>query len=161
MKRGLLIIGAAMLAGLAGFAITHWKCCEFLTDRTASAHSNSRLPELEWLRREFKLTDAQFAKVSELHQAYRPTCENLCMKIMTSHDRLKKLVGNGTEISPEFQAGLHEHAELHVECQIAMLNHLYRTAACLSPEQARRYLDAMLPQVLTMSMEPEPTPRGH
>ncbi|MEY4484516.1 MAG: hypothetical protein RL693_1968 [Verrucomicrobiota bacterium] len=161
MKRGLWILAAALLAGLAGFAITHWQCCEFLTGKTASAHGSSRMPELEWLRREFKLTEAQFAKVSELHLAYRPTCESLCMKVMTSHDRVKKLVGSGIEISPELKAALNDHAQLHVECQTAMLKHLYQTAACLSPEQARRYLDALLPQVLEMSMEPETTPRGH
>lgn len=161
MKRGLWIIVAALLAGLAGFAITHWQCCAVLTGNTAPHHGSSLLPELEWLRREFGLTDAQFARASELHRAYRPTCEGLCAKVMASHEKVEKLVAGGTQISPELKAALQEHAALHVECQTEMLTHLYQTAACLSPEQARSYLDAMLPQVIEMTMAPETKPGGH
>ena len=64
-------------------------------------------------------------------------------------------------VSPELKAALQEHAALHVECQTAMLTHLYQTAACMSPDQARHYLDAMLPQVIEMAMEPETTHGDH
>lgn len=162
MKRGLWILAAALLAGLAGFALSRQHCCTVLINPPPSSHhTDSRLPELEWLRREFKLTNPQFAEVSALHLAYRPACEALCMRVMTSHDKIKKLVDHGTEVSPEITAALQEHASLQVECQTAMLKHLYQTAACLSPEQARNYLDAMLPQIIGMTMEPEPAHRGH
>lgn len=161
MKRGLWIILAAALAAIAGFVITQRSCCDVVMTNTAPHGGSSRLPELEWLRHEFKLTDAQFAKVSELHLAYRPTCEDLCLKVMASQDKIKTLVSGGTQVSPELTAALQEQATLHVECQTAMLTHLYQTAACLSPEQARSYLDAMLPQVIDMKMEPATTHRGH
>lgn len=161
MKRGLWIILAAVLAAIAGFVITQRSCCDVVTANTAPHDGSSRLPELEWLRHEFKLTDAQFAKVSELHLAYRPTCEDLCMKVMASQDKITKIATSGTQVSPELKAALQEQATLHMECQTALLTHLYQTAACLSPEQARRYLDAMLPQVIDMKMEPATTHSGH
>ncbi len=161
MKRGLWIILVAMLAAIAGFIITQRSCCDVVTAYTAPHDGSSRLPELEWMRHEFKLTDAQFAKVAELHLAYRPTCEDLCAKVMTSQEKVKKLVTGGTQVSPELKAALQEQAALHVECQTALLTHLYQTAACLSPEQARSYLDAMLPQVIDMKMEPATTHSGH
>lgn len=132
-----------------------------MTEDTALQDGGSRLPELQWLRREFELTDTQFAKVSDLHLAYRPTCEGLCMKVMASQDNIKRLVSDGTQVSPELKAALREQATLHVECQTALLTHLYQTAACLSPEQARSYLDAMLPQVIDMKMEPVAKHSGH
>ncbi len=161
MKRGLWIILAAVLAAIAGFVITQRSCCDAVMANTAPHDSSSRLPELEWLRHEFKLTDAQFAKVAELHLAYRPTCEDLCAKVMASQDKIKTLVSGGTQVSPELLAALQEQATLHVECQTALLTHLYQTAASLSPEQARGYLDAMLPQVIDMKMEPATTHSGH
>ena len=151
MKRGFWILGAALAAGVAGFAVMR---CQSTAPMMASPHGASLLPELEWLRHEFDLTEAQFAKTSELHLAYRPTCEALCNRVMTSHERIKELVKAGPPITPELEAALKDHATLHVECQKAMINHLYRTAEGLSPEQAKRYLDTMLPHVIEMEMEP-------
>lgn len=161
MKHGLWIVLAAVLSAVAGFVITQKACCDVMTEDTALQDGGSRLPELQWLRREFELTDTQFAKVSDLHLAYRPTCEGLCMKVMASQDNIKRLVSDGTQVSPELKAALREQATLHVECQTALLTHLYQTAACLSPEQARSYLDAMLPQVIDMKMEPVAKHSGH
>lgn len=161
MKRGLWIILAALLAAIAGFVITQRSCCDVVMANTAPHDGSSRLPELEWLRHEFKLTEAQFAKASELHVAYRPTCEVLCAKVMASHAKIKKLVDSGAQVSPELTSALQEHASLHVECQTAMLTHLYQTAGCFAPEQSRSYLDAMLPQVIEMTMEPGTSHSGH
>lgn len=115
---------------------------------------NSRLPELEWLRRELKLTDEQLQKVAQAHEAYRPTCEGLCKKVMTSHGKIKALASPSRPVSPELEAALTEHALLHVECQKAMLNHLHQTASLMSPEQAQKYLDALLPEVIELPLEP-------
>ncbi|MBL9155419.1 MAG: periplasmic heavy metal sensor [Verrucomicrobiales bacterium] len=151
MKRGLWILGAALAAGIAGYALMRLQS----TDHAMAApRSASLLPELEWLRHEFDLTEAQFAETSALHLAYRPTCEALCSRVMTSHERIRQLVEAGPPITPELELALKDHAALHVECQTAMINHLYETAECLSPEQARRYLDTMLPHVIEMEMEP-------
>ncbi|NLT71662.1 MAG: periplasmic heavy metal sensor [Verrucomicrobiaceae bacterium] len=150
MRRGFLILGLALLAGCAGF---------FLTSRQASvgnddvARTSAAVPALQWLREEFDLTDEQWAKVSELHRAYLPTCESLCEKIIASREKVAGLVREGTAVSPELAAALREHSLLLAECQTAMLGHLYETAAALPPEQAARYLEEMTPHVLTMTAD--------
>ena len=161
MKRGLWIILAAVLAAIAGFVITQRSCCDVVMAHAAAQDGRSLLPELEWLRNEFKLNDAQFSKVSELHVAYRPICEDLCSKVMESQEKVKGLVKDGTQVSPELTAALQEQATLRVECQAAKLTHLYRTAACFTPEQSRSYLDAMLPQVIEIATEPGTQHSGH
>jgi LTXXQ motif family protein len=161
MKRGLWIVAAALLTGILGFVIARQQYCRTMSKKAASHEDNSRLPELEWFRNELKLTDEQFAKISELHLAYRPTCEDLCMRIMASHKKIKAHVDGGKQVTPELKAALQEHAALHVECQTAMLTHLYQTSACMSQDQAKNYLDAMLPQVIEMAMEPNHMSSGH
>jgi len=151
MKRGHWILLASIVAALVGFATIRWQSAAPVV---AATHGSSLLPELEWMRHELNLTEEQFAKAAELHLAYRPTCEALCNRVMASSDGIKRLVDGGSQVTPELATALREHAALHVECQTAMLTHLYKTAAQLSPEQAKNYLDAMLPHVIAMEMEP-------
>lgn len=161
MKRGIWILIFSLLVGMAGFDVIRQQRKSAWNERMAAHEDGSQLPELEWLRHEFALSDEQFEKVSELHLVYRPVCEELCMRIMTSHQKVKRLVGGGTQVSPELIAALEEHAELHVKSQAAMLAHLYKTANCMNQKQAKRYLEIMLPQVIEMAMEPEAGSHGH
>lgn len=126
-----------------------------------SHDSKSRLPELEWLRRKLDLTEDQFAKVAEIHEAYRPTCERLCMKVMASHAKIKAIAKPQSTVTPELEDALKEHALLHVECQKAMLNHLHNTASVLSKEQAQIYLEALLPQIIELPLEPGADAHAH
>jgi Spy/CpxP family protein refolding chaperone len=150
MKRSLLIFLAAVLVGLAGFFITRSRCSCEMPDALSMRDGHSRLPELGWLRREFQLSDEQFTQVSALHMAYQPTCERLCAKIATAQQKLAALVSAGAKDSPALKAALQEHAALQVECQEAMVTHLYQTSACMTSEQGRHYLNEMLPQVLDL-----------
>jgi hypothetical protein len=161
MKRGLWVLIVSLLVGLTAFIVSRQQCRCAWNEKISRHESKSQLPGLEWLRHEFDLSDEQFAKVSELHLAYRPVCEDLCMKIMASHKKVKMLVNGEPQLSPDLVAALKEHAELHVKSQTAMITHLYRTASCMTPEQGRRYLDAILPQVIEMAMEPEGMSSGH
>ncbi len=83
------------------------------------------------------------------------------MKVMVSHGKIKALVDAGNQVSPELEQALKEHALIHVECQAAMLRHIYNTAGCMSPDQARTYLNVMVPHVIELPMEPESPHRGH
>ncbi len=161
MKRGLWILIAALLIGIAGFLFTRKPCLCAMDGQITARGGDSQLPELDWFRRELKLTDEQFTKVSALHRAYRPIRESLCAKILASHEDVRKIVDSGAAMSPELRAALQEHADLHVECQASMLTHLYKTAACMSPEQAKQYLGAMLPVVIELPLEPGTSSHGH
>lgn len=161
MNRGLAILIAALLAGIAAFVVTRERCASMMQQLTLTRDGHTQLPELAWLRREFQLTDEQFAKVAALHAAYRPTCETLCTKIQAATDQVKRVAGPATQVTPGLQAALQQHSAVTLECQTAMLTHLYETAACMSPAQARRYLDEMLPQVINMAAPPAHASPGH
>lgn len=154
MKRGLIILLLAVAASTAAFFITRNQCqCGAGLDATTH-DGETMLPELEWLHQELKLDDAQFEKVKALHLAYKPTCKAMCMKVMAARKKLSHLAAQGNLSSPEFDAALQEQAAVQVECQKALLRHLHQTAGVMSKSQARQYLDAMLPQVIGVAVEP-------
>lgn len=141
MRRGLLWIIVAVLAGLAAFFMMRWHGRPG-ADHLAAGHG---MPGLFWLRDELKLSDAQFAKVQALHEAYQPKCEQMCERIAASHERVAALTAAAKELTPELSAALKEHADVHLDCQRAMLGHLFETAAAMDAAQGRRYLDLVLP----------------
>lgn len=149
MKKPLIVLIIAVTAGVVAFFT--------MRKHEESAHSHNSgsvldaMPELEWLRSDLKLSEAQFAKVKALHVAYRPACVQMCRRIAEAHERIDKLGNENKSLTPEFQAALKEHADIHLECQEAMLRHLYETAATLNPDQAARYLKTMLPFALDFS----------
>jgi hypothetical protein len=136
MKRPLVILILALIAGFAAFGITR-KHCTTSNSNTLLDH----LPELAWLKTELALSDAQFSKVAELHDSYRPVCEEMCRRIDDSRVRLEAVALKSRSTDTE-------HERVRGECKMKMLEHLYQTAALMSEEQAERYLKAVLPAAL-------------
>src|SRR5260221_9570476 len=64
--------------------------------------------ELEWLRREFHLSDTQFAKIATLQSAYTPVCDEMCRRIMETNSKLDRLVAEKREVTPEMEAAIRE-----------------------------------------------------
>lgn len=146
MKKGLIFLAVALLAGGMAFC--------FMRSRKIAERQGSLLdsmPELAWVRTDLKLTDEQFTKVSDLHVGYRPKCMEMCRAISEAHEKIERMAGKSREFSPELEAALREHAEIHVQCQAAMLKHIYQTAAAMDEKQASRYLETMLPFALDFS----------
>jgi hypothetical protein len=104
--------------------------------------------ELEWLRREFALTDAQFAAVSKAHHEYAPVCEQMCARIAEANARAERLIRANRTVTPEVSAALEEIATVREECRAAMLGHIYAVAAHMTPEQGGRYVEMMKGRVL-------------
>lgn len=152
MKKGLLILALALVAGILAF----WamRSCKMVEHRHVLLDT---MPELVWLRSELNLTDAQFAKVTALHAGYRPKCAEMCARIAEARGKVEALAKAGREVTPELEAALREHADTHAECQQAMLRHMYETAATLEPDQAARYLETMLPLALEFSHGQSPS----
>jgi hypothetical protein len=143
MKNSLLVLFAILVAGTAGFFFSR-------THHGAEAHDTllDSLPELVWVKENLDLTDDQFAKVRELHVAYRPRCESLCHELMGAREKVEALAKQGDTLSTELEDALRDHALVKARCQQAMLEHLYQTAGVLTQDQARRFLDIMLPYAL-------------
>jgi len=150
MRRGIGVIMLAFLLGVVGYALARWQ-------QHGAGHPHGHgyarhggdagHPELDWLRHGLDVSEAQMERILALHEAYHPVVEELTRRFEESHRSLAALTATATGVGPELDGALKEHAEVHLECQRAMLRHFYETAACLSPEQARRYLDKVLPFV--------------
>lgn len=140
---GMIVVVLAVICG----AVAFWVTRSHMTEKSHAVLLDD-LPELAWVKKEFQLTDQQFAKVRELHIGYRPKCAEMCQRISEAHDKLKTAVQTHDAMSPELKKAIEEHAAVHAECQRSMLTHLYETAAVLDKEQARRYLEAMLPYAM-------------
>lgn len=138
MNRSLIIlIGALALGGMifAGsyFTARHatMACCAQPTD------------DLSWLRTEFHLSDAEMARIRELHEGYRPKCAEMCAKIAEKKSELDAVLGNSTNVTAEAQAKLNELAALRAQCQAQMLDHFVAVSREMPPDQGRRYLVEM------------------
>jgi hypothetical protein len=146
MKRPWLII----FGGLA-LAVCAYLCIYFGKTVTERSVERSNRPELAWLQMEFQLTDAQLTRVMELHNAYAPKCDEMCRAIDAKNAEIQKLLAATNVITPEIKQALAQAAEIRAECETAMLDHFYKVAATMPPEQAKRYLDWVQQQTLKPS----------
>lgn len=129
---GALALGAAIFAG-SFFAARHttMMCCEKPAD------------DLNWLRLEFHLGDAEMARIRELHEGYLPRCGEMCAKIAAAKRELNSLVGTSTNLTSEAQAKLDQIAALRAQCQAQMLEHFIAVSRAMPPQQGARYLAEM------------------
>lgn len=100
-----------------------------------------------WLRREFRLSDAQYARILALHEAYQPICADHCNRIMAVQGRMTELEKSGTKTSPDYVAAQAEWQAITRECNRATLQYLERVSKEMDPGQGRRYLDLMIPRI--------------
>lgn len=135
MKRAGLILLLGLLVGTAGFS-------GFYYLGTASHRSlmQEPQPELAWLKKEFKLSDVEFARISQMHAAYRPQCAERCRRIEEQNEKLQRLLAQSTNVTPEIQTLLAERAKTRAECETEMLKHFLAVSRTMPPEQGRRYL---------------------
>jgi hypothetical protein len=135
MKKGGLILVFGLLLGMAAFA-------GFYYLGTASCRGLLRgsQPELAWLKKEFNLSDAEFARISELHAAYLPQCAERCRHIEEQNQKLEQLLAQTNAVTAEIRNLLAERAKTRAECEAEMLKHFLEVSRTMPPEQGRRYL---------------------
>src|SRR5947209_14824780 len=128
MKKARVILVVGLLMGAVGY-------CAFYFCGTAPRRAMLRGPgpELAWLKKQFDLNDAEFARVSQLHAAYLPACEERCHRIAAKEAELKDLLGKSKTLTLEIQRKLEETAQLRVECPAAMLKHFYEVSQTMPP----------------------------
>jgi Spy/CpxP family protein refolding chaperone len=130
-----LILLGGVVAGLIAYT------CIYLHATTVQrTMEQSSQPELAWLKAEYHLTDAQFAQVTRLHDAYRPKCAAMCRRIDEQNAKVQQLLAATNAVSPEIKEALAQTARLRAECEAAMLQHFYEISRQMPPEQRKRYL---------------------
>jgi hypothetical protein len=135
MKRGFVILFLGLIAATAAYGCMYLLC----TAPVRNLQKEDR-PELAWLKKEFKLGDEEFQRISELHAAYLPECRERCRQVEAQNAGLQKLLADSTNVTPQIELSLDESARLRAECQRMMLQHFFRVSEIMPPEQGRRYL---------------------
>ena len=129
-----ILLAGVALATAVYFAVYHttMSCCGLPSEASTS--------ELAWLKHEFHLSDAEFRRISDLHNAYLPGCRERCAKIDAKSAELRAQIAQANAVTPEIERALAEVARLRGECQAAMLRHFVEVSHAMPPEQGRSYL---------------------
>ena len=138
MRRPVWLILGALVAASALFALCHAVAFRLELRRAEQADDG-----MEWLRREFQLTDWEVAKIRPLHEGYHTRCGELCARIAARQQELSGLLHPSGAVTPEVEAKVREIALLRAECQTRMLRHFQDVAAAMPPAQGARYLAEM------------------
>ncbi len=110
--------------------------------------------QMEWLRREFKLSDTQFTKVKQLHEAYRPGCDQMCLRIAEANGEANALIANSQTMTPAIEAALQKCSTLQNNCRQALLAHVYAVGAEMNPPDAHRYIEMMTARIVQPGLPP-------
>lgn len=146
MNRSLVILLGALALGATIFAASYSASKRVCVLATSA-------DDLSWLRTEFHLSDADMARVRQLHEGYKPKCAEMCMRIATKKSEVQAALGDGTNVTANARQKLIELGVLRVQCQAQMLQHFIAVSQAMPPEQGRRYLTEM--QRLTFGFHEE------
>lgn len=138
MHRSFWILCGVLLASVA-IAVATYR----LAGRASAAALASPTDDLEWLRLEFRLSDADLGRIRVLHDGYRPECERYCAEIATKKRALATALEAGAAPTPPAAEQLAAIAAVRAQCQAAMLHHFEAVSREMPPEQGARYLDVM------------------
>jgi hypothetical protein len=138
MKRSLAIVMLALVVGAAMFAGSY-----LIAQRLCAKHFANTADDLTWLRQEFRLSDAELAKVRVLHEGYLPKCAEMCRQIAVKKREVEAALANTTNLTAVAEQKLSELGALRAQCQTQMLQHFAEVSQAMPPEQGRRYLAEM------------------
>jgi hypothetical protein len=136
MKRSLAIFCLGIAAAILAYSTLYLSA-------TAPCRAAMRAgtPELLWLKQEFKLKDADYQRICDLHAGYLPKCREMCARIAAKNVELRAILAGTNSVTPDIERKLVEIAQLRAQCQKNMLEHFYAVSRAMPPEEGRRYLD--------------------
>lgn len=139
----LLVLAIALGVSLGGY-FTYYQCVTKPTREMLTRVGG----EIEWLRDEYRLSDAQFNRIRKLHDEYAPQCDLLCEKIGKANARLAQLIKTNGTFTPELDAAVTECFAVQAECRRALLRHIYEVGAEMSPKEGARYVQMMTARIV-------------
>jgi Heavy-metal resistance len=122
-------------------------------DRSATSGA---APELVWLKTAFRLSDAEYARVCQLHAGYVPHCREMCARIDRKNEEIRRLIAQSTGVTPAIEQALKDAARLRAECQTMMLKYFFEISRTMPAAEGKRYLEQMQAQTM-MSTPRTPT----
>jgi hypothetical protein len=138
MRRYFLILSGVVAVGLAVFAGSY-----LLAQRICTQHVVNPTDDLAWLRQEFRLSDAEMARIRKLHEGYLPKCHAMCERIAVKKRELAEALVGATNVTTIAEQKLAELGALRTDCQVEMLRHFAEVGQAMPAEQGRRYFDKM------------------
>jgi len=135
MRRpGLILISGIAIALAAYFGFY------FISTAHYRSIESTPEPELAWLKKEFHLGDAEFARICQMHESYLGGCAERCHRIDLKNQELSALLAGTNTVTPEIEKKLVEASQLRAECQKLMLQHFYEVSRTMPPDEGKRYL---------------------
>jgi len=138
MRRSLLILLAASLASAAIVGLS-----SLVVKRLCARQLVPPGDDLVWFRREFRLSEAELARVRQLHEGYLPKCREMCDRIAAKKKELQAALETGQGLTPDAEQKLADVGKLRAQCQAQMLRHFYEVSRAMPADQGRRYLAEM------------------
>lgn len=138
MNRSLIVVLGALALGAAVFVGAY-----FAGQRASAAYCANPADDLSWLRTEFHLSDADMARVRQLHEGYLPQCAKMCALIAAKKAEVRAALANGTNVTADAEKKLAELGELRAQCQAQMLRQFISVSQAMPPAEGRRYLAEM------------------
>jgi hypothetical protein len=137
MRRGVLVLLAAVVIGVVGALVTR----HFLKSSPAT-----------WLCQKYDLSTDKSCRLEALQKEYGSRCGPYCDQMCEANARLEQLsleAGLSQQsITPALRDAVAETDRIRTETRIVMLEHFYAVAAELPPEKRRDYLLKVLPLVI-------------
>lgn len=109
---------------------------------------------MQWLKKEFGLNDAQFARIVALHDAYGAKCGAMCSEIIKANNKLEILLQSSRGVvTSEIKAAMADVSAADLTCRQNMLEHIYAVSREMSPVNGERYRKMMEAQILQRDMQ--------
>lgn len=144
MKRTLLSLTLGLAVGL----ITHFAYFRL----NEPAPTNTLEGQLAWMKTELQLTDAQFARIKELHQASSPRLRAMAVQVaalqveFTAFEKTRRT--NDQVDFLEFARFVDTRRHVSRECLDSTRQLVLASAEVMNPQQRQRYIQ------LVASVEP-------
>jgi hypothetical protein len=141
-------------------AATTFCAFTFFATRDLRQMATARNGELEWLRREFHLSDAQFKEIETLQSEYTPVCNEMCRRITEANSKLDRLVSENHKVTPELEAAIQEAGLVQEDCRKRMLAHIFQVSAQMNPADGQSYLRLMKSRVIQPALSSDTAVRA-
>ncbi len=141
MNRGALVLFLGLTAGLIAFCTwTRWR---------AGCNGGDLDCQLAWMRTDLELTDAQFARVVELHSRSHTRLRQLALDISRMEEEFVAFEdirrSEGRVDFLEFARFVAQRRELEAAADRSTRSLIEATADVMSPQQRSRYLALVAP----------------
>lgn len=130
-KVALGMVGVLLAAVAVYMGTMHW-----------SARQMAGNDDLEWLRREFRLSADEMSRIRQVHEGYLPKCREMCARIAEKRKETEACLTEPRDLVLVEQK-LVELGSLRAQCQAQMLRHFEEVSRIMPAAQGQRYLAEM------------------